>query len=123
MPSHCPPRPNVIIAEDDADLLESLRYMLEIEGFEVVTCADGETLLDLSFPKSRACLVVDQALPGISGIEALEVLRARQVDLPAVVITSAPGGELRARTLLANARLVEKPLLTDLLSEVIRALV
>ena len=123
MPSHCPPRPNVIIAEDDADLLESLRYMLEIEGFEVVTCADGETLLDLSLPKSRACLVVDQVLPGISGIEALEVLRARQVDLPAVVITSAPDGELRSRTLLANARLVEKPLLTDLLSEVIRDLV
>jgi len=123
MPSPRPPRPSVIVVEDDADLLEALRYNLEIEGFEVLACASGESLLELALPRARACLVVDQVLPGISGVEALEVLRSRHVDLPAVVITSAPDAQLRARTLLANARLVEKPLLNDLLSEVIREII
>ena len=115
-------RPTIIVVDDDAGLRKALRYSLEIEGFEVITCASGETLLDLSLPKSRACLVVDQVLPGISGIDALEVLRERQVDLPAIVITSAPDARLRARTLLANARLIEKPLLDDLLTGAIRGL-
>jgi|SRR5450432_375552 len=122
MPSPRAPRSTIIVVDDDAGLRKALRYSLEIEGFDVVTCTSGETLLDLSLPRSRACLVVDQVLPGISGIEALEVLRERQVDLPAIVITSAPDARLRARALLANAHLVEKPLLNDLLTAAIRAL-
>jgi CheY-like chemotaxis protein len=66
---------------------------------------------------------VDQLLPGISGVEALEVLRERHVDLPAIIVTSAPTARLRARTLLANGRLVEKPLLNDLLSGAIKELI
>jgi FixJ family two-component response regulator len=115
-------RPTVIIVDDDADLLKALRYSLEIEGFEVISCADGETLLDLALPLTTACLVVDERLPGISGIEALETLRGRQVAIPAIVITSAPDARLRSRLLLAGARLIEKPLLDDLLTGAIRDL-
>ncbi len=99
-----------------------MRYSLEIEGFNVVTCASGEGLLKLTLPQTSACLVVDQVLPGLSGIDALEALRARQVDLPAIVITSLPDARLRARALLADACLIEKPLLSDLLTRAIRSL-
>ena len=115
-------RPTIIIVDDDAGLREALRYSLGIEGFNVVTCKSGESLLKLPLPPSSACLVIDEVLPGMRGIDVLETLRARQVDLPAIVITSAPDARLRARTLLANARLVEKPLLNDLLTGAIRAL-
>jgi FixJ family two-component response regulator len=123
MPRSSPPRPTVIVVDDDAGVRRALRYMLEIEGFEVLTCTDGEALLDLPLPVSRACLVVDQRLPGVSGIDALEILRQRRVDLPAIVITTAPDARLRARTLMANARIIEKPLLNDLLRGVIRELI
>lgn len=123
MPTPPAPRPTVIVVDDDAGLRRALRYALEIEGFEVVTCRSGEALLDLKLPELRACLVVDQLLPGISGVEALEVLRERHVDLPAIIVTSAPTARLRARTLLANGRLVEKPLLNDLLSGAIKELI
>ena len=122
MSSPRPFRPTVIVVDDDDGLRTALRYSLEIEGFNVVTCASGEGLLMLALPQTSACLVVDQMLPGLSGLDALEALRARQVDLPAIVITSSPDARLRARTLLANARLIEKPLLTDLLTGAIRAL-
>ncbi|HEX2817483.1 MAG TPA: response regulator, partial [Phenylobacterium sp.] len=68
------------------------------------------------------CLVVDEKLPGISGIEALEALRGRQVTIPAIVITSVADARLRARLLLADAQLIEKPLLNDQLTRAIRAL-
>lgn len=114
-------RPTVVLVEDDAGVRKALRFSLEIEGFEVVTCARGETLLELALPKGPACLVLDQRLPGIRGIEALEVLRRRGVEIPAIMITSAPDANLRARALLADARVVEKPLLNDLLLAAIRA--
>lgn len=117
------PRQTVIVVDDDAGLRKALRYSLEIEGFNVVTCRSGERLLKLPLPLTSACLVVDQVLPGLSGIDALEVLRGRQVDLPAIIITSAPDAELRARTLLARAHLIEKPLLNDSLSGAIRAVI
>lgn len=123
MPRPDDPRPTIIVVDDDAGLRKALRYMLEIEGFEVITCRTGEALLDLSLPRTKACLVVDQRLPRMSGIEALETLREQHIDLPAVIITSAPDAQLRARSLLANARVIEKPLLSDLLSGVVRELV
>ena len=116
------PSPTIILAEADADLRQALQYSLEIDGFNVVACASGETLLELSLPPFPACLVVDQRLPGISGIEALEILRGRDIDLPAIMVAGAPDARLRARLLLANASLVEKPLLNDRLAGAIRGL-
>ncbi len=113
-------RPTVIVVDDDADLRAALRYSLEIEGFDVMSCASGESLLELPLPTSPACLVVDQRLSGISGIAAIETLRDRHIDLPAIIITGTPSADLRARSLLANARVVEKPLLSGLLSGAIR---
>ncbi|WP_309604684.1 response regulator [Phenylobacterium sp.] len=117
-----PPPSTVIVVDDDDGLRRALRYALEIEGFNVVTCASAESLLKLALPRTSACLVVDQALPGLSGIDALEALRAQQMDLPAIVITSSPDARLRDRTQLANAVLIEKPLLNDRLTRAIRAL-
>lgn len=116
-------KPIVIIVDDDAGLRKALRYSLEIDGFDVMSCTSGETLLDLNLPPNIACLVVDQKLGGISGIEALEALRARQVTTPAILITGVADARLRARLLLADARLIEKPLLTDQLSATIRDLI
>lgn len=121
--THQAERPTVIVVDDDRGLRTALRYSLEIDGFDVVSCATGETLLDLALPQTAACLVVDQRLPGISGIEALEALRRRQVTIPAIVMTSAADGRLRGRLLLANAQLIEKPLLNDHLTATIRDLI
>jgi FixJ family two-component response regulator len=115
-------RPTVILAESDAGLREALRYSLEIDGFDVVSCGAGEDLLDHALPADRACLVLEHNLPGISGIAALEILRARRLDLPAIIIASAPDADLRARALVADARVIEKPLLNGLLTGAIREL-
>jgi len=122
MTDRLPNRPTVIVVDDDAGVRSALRFSLEVEGFEVVTCSSAEDLLELGLPEDHGCLVLDDRLPGMSGMDALEVLRRRGVDIPTIVITSAPDPALRRRALLANARLIEKPLLSDLLLGAIRTL-
>lgn len=110
-----PPKPTVILVDDDAALRTALKFNLEIEGFDVVTCESGEALLLSDLPAAPACLVLDYNLPGISGLDALVQLRDRQVRLPALIITSNPPAKVRDGIRAVHARLVEKPLLGDTL--------
>jgi CheY-like chemotaxis protein len=67
-------------------------------------------------------VVLDQHLPGISGLAAVEALRARGVRTPAVLITTQPGPHLLARAKRAGALVVEKPILGDRLLQVLASL-
>lgn len=117
-----PVRPIVLLVDDDAALRTALKFNLEIEGFEVQTCESGEALLLRDLPTTGACLVIDYNLPGVTGLDALRQLRERQVDLPALIITSNPPLKVREGIAAARARLVEKPLLGDALVWSIRDL-
>ncbi|MET0273139.1 MAG: response regulator [Phenylobacterium sp.] len=117
-PAH-PPQ-TVVLVDDDDGLREALEFWLEIEGFAVRSCASGEALLDLELPEGRVCLVLDYHLGGVNGVEALEVLRARGVRYPAILITTAASPAVRARANRSAAAVIEKPLLGDALLRAIR---
>ena len=68
-----------------------------------------------------ACLVVDQKLPALSGIEALAALRRRGVRTPAILITTAPTSALQAQARLMGVRIIEKPLANGELPAAIHA--
>jgi two-component system response regulator FixJ len=113
----------VLVVDDDAALTEALKFAMELEGFSVETYPDGESLLKLNaFPK-RGCIVIDMKLPGIDGLELVRRLRARQVTLPAVLITTNPPSALRIHAAAADVPIVEKPLLRDELIDTVRTLV
>ncbi|WP_334162932.1 response regulator transcription factor [Phenylobacterium sp.] len=114
-------RPLVIIVDDDPAVRSSLAFSLELEGFQVDSCESGEALLLRELPDRHTCLVVDERLPGISGLQALAQLRGRQVGLPALLITSNPKPATREAAAAAGVPIVEKPLLCDALSGSIRA--
>jgi FixJ family two-component response regulator len=67
-----------------------------------------------------SCLVVDYYMPGMNGLELVAQLRARDVSIPAILITPAPSETLRARAAAAGVPIVEKPLLGSRLLESIR---
>jgi FixJ family two-component response regulator len=110
----------VIIVEDDADLLHSLGFSLELEGWPVVAYETAEDLLAGARLPEKGCLVLDQILPGTSGLELLSQLRDRGVTLPAVIITTNPAPQLRIMAAAQGAGIVEKPLLGPGLIEAIR---
>jgi FixJ family two-component response regulator len=113
--------PLVVVVDDDAALRHALTFSLELEGFQVEGCDSGEALLARALPDRDTCLVIDERLPGVSGLQALRKLRARAVALPAVLITSNPKAALRQAAAAAGVPIVEKPLLGDALLGSIRA--
>lgn len=109
----------IVLVDDDDALRAALQFALEIEGYGVESCRTGEQLLALDLP-AGGCLVIDEKLEGVDGLESLEELRRRGVTLPAIMITSYAGPRLRSRARRAGASVVEKPLLCDALVAQIR---
>ena len=104
-------KPLVVLVEDDLSLRGALAFSLQIEGYRVELCETGEALLMRPPPPRPVCLVVDQRLSGISGLDVLAVLRGRRVTLPAILITTQPTIAMRRRAAVIGVRIVEKPLL------------
>ncbi|MBN8899483.1 MAG: response regulator [Rhodospirillales bacterium] len=105
----------VAVVDDDEGVRESLRFLLETAGFRVETFASGDQFL-ATCRRDRACLVVDQNMPQLTGIELLQRLRARGCNLQVALMTGSPSHDLtrRARELGA-AMVLEKPLQDDAL--------
>lgn len=112
--------PTVLVVDDDADVLGSLRFSLEVEGYCVRTYANGAALLSDAALPSAGCLVVDFHIPGADGLSVIGSLRERRVDMPAILITSSPTRAMMRRAAAAGVTIVEKPLLGSCLSDGIR---
>jgi two-component system, LuxR family, response regulator FixJ len=101
----------VLVVDDDAAVRAALKFALEVDGFLVRVYDSAAALLaDGSLPV-RACLVIDYRMPDIDGLELVERLRARQVALPAILISGRVNNQLRLRAeRLGVIRVLEKPL-------------
>ena len=100
----------VYVVDDDSAVRRALAFALDLEGFDVETFATGEALLLRERPQGRGCLVLDERLPGASGLDTLRELRAREIDLPAILVTSHPKPSFRQAAAVAGAPILEKPL-------------
>ena len=114
------PTPTVIIVDDDAAVLGALKFALEFEGFAVRAYPTAEDTLDDAGLTDCACFIIDQKLPGLSGLELVAALRKRQIAAPAILITSHPAVMLQERAARAGVPIVEKPLLGNVLLDRVR---
>jgi two-component system response regulator FixJ len=111
----------IYIVDDDYDVLSSLRFLLETEGFEVRTFRSGSALLGSSTRHGADCLVVDYKMAGIDGLELAERLRGLDVSAPIVMITGYPDENIASKASSAGVRQVLlKPNLEDNLVECVR---
>ena len=79
------------------------------------------SLLDDADLPDHGCLVVDQRLPDIDGLQLIDTMRSRDVRLPAILITTHPTRALRRRAEAARIPIVEKPFITGTLFQQIGA--
>ncbi|MBL8770909.1 MAG: response regulator [Phenylobacterium sp.] len=114
-------RPLIVVVDDDLAVRRSLEFALDLEGFAVETYESGEALLLRNAGQTPACLVLDERLPGVSGLGALRQLRARHAETPAILITSHPGPRLREAAASEGVPILEKPLLSETLVAAIQA--
>jgi two-component system, LuxR family, response regulator FixJ len=112
----------VAVVDDDVAVCSSLKFSLELEGFAVRTYASGAEFLAAAANDLGAfsCLVIDQRMPAMSGMELIATLRAQRVQTPAILVVSHPNPALSARAAIAGVPVVEKPLFGNALVERIR---
>ena len=84
----------ILVADDDAMMLRLMRHTLKPEGFEVLTCADGRSVLDATPADLPDLVVLDVHLPDLPGHEVCRRLKAdpRTRHIPVLLLT----GEARA---------------------------
>jgi two-component system, LuxR family, response regulator FixJ len=113
-------RGTVVVVDDDPAVCNSLKFSLEIEGFAVRLYESGTELLSEGTLSDCSCLVVDENMPGIAGLELIARLRDRHIAAPAILITGHPNAALARRAARINVPIVEKPLLNDTLLDLVR---
>jgi two-component system alkaline phosphatase synthesis response regulator PhoP len=65
----------VLIADDEPDILEILKYNLEKEGYQIMTAKDGNEALDKAKQFRPELIILDMMMPQKNGMEVLEILR------------------------------------------------
>lgn len=109
----------VLIIDDSQEIRDFLsEYILQPKGFEVLTASNGLMGLEMAIAKEPDLMIVDQQMPRLTGLEVLEKLKERGIEIPAILAT-AHGNE---ETAVAAFRLgirdyVIKPFDADEISE------
>jgi two-component system CheB/CheR fusion protein len=117
-------RAKVVVVDDDDRFLSAIVGTLEDEGWAAVGYESGEAFLAAERQGSGDCLLIDAYLPGMSGLDLLERLRADGNRSPAIMITGQSDVPMAVRAMKAGAvDFIEKPISHgDLMSAVSRAL-
>src|ERR1700687_4965048 len=117
---------SVLIVDDEAEIRESLQTLLELEGYEVETAANGEDGLSKLGERPFDLVLLDLALPGRNGIDLLPEIRTLDAQLPVIIITAYGTVEDAVRAMQGGAgNFLQKPwdnekLLADVRSAVAR---
>jgi two-component system, LuxR family, response regulator FixJ len=111
----------ILVVDDDETVRDSLRNMMESDGFEVRAFSNGPDLLnEASLPAKIGCMVVDYNMPAMNGLELVGALRGRGVSVPAILITGDPAKYVRDRAAAISVLVVEKPQLGRYLLDCVR---
>lgn len=93
----------VAVVDDDESVRESLPDLLREVGYAVEAFSSGEEFLRSECVDQVSCLILDVAMPGMSGPELQRELRVRRKEIPIVFITAHAGGSVRPRLLEQGA--------------------
>ena len=100
----------VHIVDDDDAARQSLAFLLSTAGMPVRLYPSATAFLDAIGDLQPGCLVTDVRMPGVTGIELLQELRAKSVSLPTIVMTGHGDIALAVEAMKAGALdFIEKP--------------
>ena len=110
------PQPTVYLVDGDSAVRDSLNSLLSLHGFTVEAYGSAAELLDGPSPADNACLVTEVQLPDMSGLELLERLRRRGLELPVIFIATRSDVPTAVRAIRSGAvDFLEKPFLDQAL--------
>ena len=97
------PRPLISVVDDDESVRESLPDLLREFGFEAQTFSSAEEFLASESVANTNCLLLDVAMPGMSGPDLQRVLKTRGQSIPIVFITAQRDATVRPRLIAEGA--------------------
>jgi DNA-binding NtrC family response regulator len=77
----------ILVVDDEPDMAESTQLTLERSGHEVVVTTEGARALELMAADLPDLVVTDLRMPGLDGLQLLEELRSRRLEVPVIVLT------------------------------------
>jgi two-component system response regulator AtoC len=111
----------ILVVDDEKNIRESLKRLLELEGMKAETAESGEQARELIENQRFDLALVDLRMPGISGQELMEWIRGEGFLLPVIMVSAHGEIQDAVRAILAGARdFVEKPFDSQALIEKIR---
>ena len=108
------PRPSILVVDDESAILDTVRILLKNEGFDVTVAQGGRAGLEALEKELPAIVLSDVRMPGVSGIDLLKAARARDADLPVILMTAQ--AELRTAIEAVNQgafHYIQKPFGND----------
>jgi DNA-binding NtrC family response regulator len=113
--------PTVLVIDDEAGILETLRILLKNEGFTPITALGGKAGLDALESGSPDIVLSDIRMPTVSGIEVLAAVRARDPQLPVVLMTAQASMQSAIQAVNEGAfYYIQKPFRNDELVAILR---
>ena len=112
----------VCVVDDDSWICESLSVLLETYGFGVLTYPSGTAFLKDDGRRNATCLIVDQHMPGLAGLDLVAELHRQEVALPTILITGRLDTGIAQRAgELGVLAILEKPFPVSRLVELVRS--
>ena len=116
-----PPEPTVFVVDDDPAMRDSLCWLLQSVDLHVETYPSADAFLAAYDAARPGCLVLDVRMPGMSGLNLQDELRARDIRLPIIMLSGHAEVPTAVRALKAGAiDFMEKPFSDELLLDRIR---
>ncbi|MFO1107972.1 MAG: response regulator [Bradyrhizobium sp.] len=116
-----PAKAMIYVVDDDSDVLGSLQFLLETDGFAVRTFRSGTALLGDAASGGADCFVIDYKMPDMDGLDLVKRLRSRDISAPIILITGQLDEHISERAANAGVlHFLRKPLLEDSLVGYIR---
>lgn len=102
--------PSVFVVDDDDAMRDALVQLLETAGLRVEAHADGSAFLAACGPDRPGCVLLDMAMPGMSGLEVQAALRAQGLNIPVIFLTGHGDIPMAVQAMQAGAAdFLEKP--------------
>ena len=112
------------VVDDDEMLRESLPDLLREFGFSARAFSSGQEFLSSNYVDETRCLILDVAMPGMSGLEVQEELKRRGRAIPIIFITGQKDEDIRNQALRQGAvNVLYKPFSDSALLEAVNAAV
>jgi DNA-binding response OmpR family regulator len=112
-----PKNKRILLVDDDPEIIESLRSVLEGKGYQVMVARDGNQGLALAEREMPDLLILDMMMPKKSGFLVLERLKGKDAKtrkMPTIMITANEGGRHRAYAeMLGVDEYIRKPFALD----------